>query len=298
MADIRLGINLVVATTSRVSGDLAVSGYAGDERSLDRSEPEELYLFNREDTEYWSYSSGDYSIDYDGHTYTPELIRRGDIALNANALKTKIEIVTDSDNALASSFILEPLESEISVTIYRRHRLSPTDYKVYWRGFIQGVGFRSGGKAAIVCSLKDRCLNRYGLMRKFQRNCGLELYSTWCTISEDDATYQVSGTILTIDKAVITAAVFGTKEDGWLTNGKFKTDSGSCLQKIVYHVGTTIAIARPVAALAVGDTFVANAGCDYLKATCKSKFNNGLNFGGQPYIPSKNPYAGESIVNK
>jgi hypothetical protein len=38
------------------------------------------------------------------------------------------------------------------------------------------------------------------------------------------------------------------------------------------------------------------AGCDRTFATCQSKFGNSLNFGGFPWIPVKNPFAGDSIV--
>ena len=278
----------------RVLSDLTISGYAGDERSLDRGEPEELYLFNLEGREYWSYSSGDYAIVYGGRTYLPNLIRRSDVQLTANSLKNKLDINVDISNTFARNYLSGVFEGEIKLTIYRRHRCS-ADYKTYWKGYVQGVGFKDG-KPLIVAGLKDRSLGRLGLMRKYQRNCGLTLYSPWCTILDTDPLYHVHGTILTVNGATITATVLGTKADGWFWNGKFETDNNSCLQRIVYHVGTTIKIARPIVSLSVGDTFIANAGCDYLKATCKTKFNNKLNFGGQN-IPAKNPFGG-SIVYK
>jgi hypothetical protein len=45
-----------------------------------------------------------------------------------------------------------------------------------------------------------------------------------------------------------------------------------------------------------GRAFEAFAGCDRTFATCQSKFGNSLNFGGFPWIPAKNPFAGDSIV--
>ena len=296
-----VALNSITTCTSRILSMLTISGYAGDERSVDNGEPEELYLFNLEDREYWAYTSCDYAIPYDGNTYVPELIKRTDIQLNSNSLNNKINIETDISNLFARNYITEGLEGEVKVTIYRRHRNS-ADYKTYWKGYVQGVGFK-GDTATIIAGLKDKSLSRCGLMRKFQRTCGLILYSKWCTISEDDSDFYVTGTILTVDNITITAAEFdtlpsATLEDGWLKNGKFKSDDSSCLQRIVYHVGDTIKIARPIAALKVGDTFKANAGCDYLHATCKDKFSNKLNFGGQPNLPSKNPMDGGSIVYK
>ena len=48
--------------------------------------------------------------------------------------------------------------------------------------------------------------------------------------------------------------------------------------------------------VAVGSAFEAFAGCDRSFSTCQSKVGNALNFGGFPWIPAKNPLAGDSIV--
>jgi len=295
MAEILLAFSQPSLGTLTATGQLTIGGYAADERSADRSEPEELFLFNLMDTTYWSYTSSDYDITYGGRNYTAVLIKRSDILLNANSLKTKIEIEVDITNTFAQNFVNEVPEGVIKLTIYRRHKQS--NFEIYWQGYILGVGFRKE-LAIIVAGLKDKSLSRYGLMRKFQRTCPYSLYSTRCTILESDPSFQISGTIVSIDGVTITADEFSNEVDGWLVGGKFKTDSGSCNQRIVYHVGTTIKIARKVLAITTGDTFIAYAGCDGLKATCKTKFNNKLNFGGQPYIPSKNPFGGTAIAYK
>ncbi len=284
--------SFAINPTSSVVGRLVLSGYFGDERSADRGVPEELYEFNRDDTDYWRYTSSDTNISYSGDTYTAVLIRRNDIHLTANSLKNKIEITVALSNLFARNYIGGTPEGRIQLTIYRRHG---TSYVIYWKGFINGVSFKSK-KITIIAGLKDNSLKRYGLMRKFQRNCGLALYSDWCGISESDVDFRLSGTILTVSGTIITATVFGTEANDWLLGGKLKTTSGSCNQKIVYHQGTTIKIARPVLALTVGDAITANAGCDHLKGTCKTKFSNKLNFGGQPYLPDKNPFDGNVVA--
>ena len=42
--------------------------------------------------------------------------------------------------------------------------------------------------------------------------------------------------------------------------------------------------------------FVAYAGCSHLVAECINKFSNGINYGGQEYLPTKNPYVGDPII--
>jgi len=42
--------------------------------------------------------------------------------------------------------------------------------------------------------------------------------------------------------------------------------------------------------------FVAYAGCSHAVGMCLNKFNNIINFGGQRYLPTKNPYTGDPIT--
>lgn len=43
---------------------------------------------------------------------------------------------------------------------------------------------------------------------------------------------------------------------------------------------------RLVATPLPGDTFVLEPGCDHTLATCRSKFNNAINFRGEPFVPT------------
>jgi hypothetical protein len=38
--------------------------------------------------------------------------------------------------------------------------------------------------------------------------------------------------------------------------------------------------------IVVGDTAILRVGCDGLFSTCRDKFDNALNFGGDPFAPS------------
>lgn len=295
MADLPLGPVITNNGLARVLGQLTVSGYIEDEQSLDRGEPEELYLFNRDDTDYWSFTSIDYDIIYNGRTYTATLIRRSDIILSANSLKNTIDIEMLISNPFILNLLNGLIEGEIKLTIYRRHK-GANSFITYWNGYVRGCGCK-GNKAIILAGLKDSSLNRNGIMRKYSRNCGIPLYSTLCTISKSDAAFQITGTVLSVDGTTITAAEFDNEDDNWLKGGIFKLDDDTLIQSIIYHVGTTIKISRATTALVEGKTFTAWAGCDHAKATCKNKFSNKLNYGGQPWLPTKNPFIGDPITS-
>jgi uncharacterized phage protein (TIGR02218 family) len=44
---------------------------------------------------------------------------------------------------------------------------------------------------------------------------------------------------------------------------------------------------HPVRPIAIGDAFLATAGCDKQFATCSAKFGNGVNFRGFPHMPGE-----------
>lgn len=284
-----------ISSISTVAAKLTLSGYLGDERSLTNAGPEELYLFNEADTNYWAFTSSDSDIAYSGRTYRAKLIKRGDINLTANSLKTQVEFEVALNNSFVVNFRNGPIERPVQITIYRRHKYSPTDFVTYWNGFVRAVTFRPK-HAKIIAGLRTTSLKRLGLMLKYQRTCGLALYSTRCGILKSNASFFVTGTVLTVSSNIITATEFGTEANGWFLGGIFATDDSSVIQKIIFHEGTTIKIARAVSALAVGDSFTARAGCDWQRTTCRDKFGNELNYGGQPYLPNKNPFSGDAIM--
>ena len=278
-------------SSSVISGSLYIHNYLNDEQSEQDGQPVELYLFDREDIDYWPYTSTDYDIIHDGRTYIAALIRRGDICLHSNSLKTQIEIEAALSNPFARLYIPAPVEGVVRLIIYRKHK--GNEFKIYWRGYVQGVKFKSK-KVKIIAGLKLNRLRRGGLQRKFQRTCGLALYSSWCTVAESN--YQISAIVDSVSGNIITATEFSTKPDNYFKGGIFRTDNGSCKQKIIYHIGATIKIIRVVSAVVAGDVCKVSAGCNHLKATCKDKFNNKLNFGGQSYLPDKNPFTGDPII--
>ena len=284
-----------ISGISTSQAKLTISGYTGDERSLTNAGPEELYLFNEADTNFWAFTSSDSDIIFEGRTYQAVRIKRGSIKLDANSLKTMVELETAIDNSFVANFRNGPIERPVQLTIYRRHNYSPTDFVTYWNGFVRGVKFNPK-RANIVVGLRTASLGRLGLMLKYQRTCGLALYSTRCGISKSNASFFATGNVLTVNGVTITATEFGAEADGWFLGGSFRTNDFSMNQKIIFHEGTTIHVARAVSSLEVGDAFTARAGCDWSRAICRNKFANELNYGGFPYLPDKNPFEGDAIL--
>ena len=267
--------------------------YTTKEQSLIRGEPVELYRFKR-GTEYWTYNSSDIFITYAGKIYEPVLIRRGDIELTSNSLKNLLKIEVDRANKFAIAFISTPVEHTTELVIYRGHRDLESngifDFVEYWKGYIYVVKFLPK-IVNIIASPKTNSLKRSGLMRKFQRSCGYQVYSTRCGLLKSN--YVRSGTIISIDGTKIEATIFGTEVDDWFKGGLFEADNQS--RMIVWHEGNYIRIDHRIYSLEIGMSFNAYAGCDHSASACHNK-NNKINYGGQEFIPNKNPFVGDSVA--
>ena len=68
--------------------------------------------------------------------------------------------------------------------------------------------------------------------------------------------------------------------------------SNQYTRKIKIHdvYNQQITLIYPIPGLQVGQTFVAHAGCDHSKITCKTRFDNFPNFRGCDYIPNDEPF--------
>ncbi|GAI83645.1 unnamed protein product, partial [marine sediment metagenome] len=220
--------------------------YTAQEKSLICGEPVELYRFKR-GNEYWTYNSSDISITYAGKIYQPVLIRRGNIELTSNSLKNLLKIKVDRTNEFAVAFISTPVENITELVVYRGHGNGSLDFVEYWKGYVYAVKFLPK-TVEIIASPKTNSLKRSGLMRKFQRTCGYQVFSTRCTLLRAD--YISYGTIISVAGTKIEATIFGTEVDGWFTGGLFEADNKS--QMVIWHEGDFIRLAHRIFSLEVG----------------------------------------------
>jgi len=71
---------------------------------------------------------------------------------------------------------------------------------------------------------------------------------------------------------------------------------GTASRNIIAQVGDTITINRPFGSDVVADDpFSAYPGCAHNPGCCRDKFENWPNYGGQEFLPVKNPYTGNLI---
>ena len=243
----------------------------------------------------------DVPITFGGNTYQPSA------GLQKFALKLTNNTSVSNQNVAANVIDLPQDEllsgkwdsAVIEIDIYG-WRMTTPEILIFFRGAIGVIGWTDTAFQADIANLL-RALNK-AIGKMVTPTCRHRLYDLGTAFDEigncgvDPTSFTVTATVTAIltQRYKFKVALTG-KPDGWATNGYVQWTSGSNngVTNIVkiHAVDSTAAIGESVEFLLpagtdiqVGDTLKLLAGCDHTLATCKSKFNNVLNFGGFPHL--------------
>lgn len=267
-------------------------GYTAREQSDYEGHPLELYRFSMGETQ-WLYTSADHEIEKEGDKYIPTYIKRGEITRTGDARKSTIEIEVAASNPLPLLFRNGWSAGSMVLTIYRHH-YGDSEFSVLWKGRVIGNKW-VGSRAVLLSDSVFTMFKRSGLRRAFQVGCPHILYGTGrgaCNVVKDS--YKVTGTAAAVAGNVVTVAAAGGYAPGYFTGGMCKT--GDSVMLIMGHSGTSVVLLDAVPGMAEGAGVELWPGCDHSLATCTSKFNNAINYGGLPFLPTKNPFSGDALV--
>lgn len=266
--------------------------YDASESGHQSGSPVELYLYARGE-QVWRFNSGDADIVFEGDTWTAAVIQRSPIETTAEQARNALTTTVARDFEVADLFRISPPTDVISLTLYRYHR-SDVDEEaaVIWMGRVLNVEW-SGSQARMNHEPISLSLSRTGLRRLYQRSCPHVLYGTACGIDKADHAHAcevtaIDGVNLTVDSLESKPYAGGFVE--------FEVTGGNLERRFIRRVsGLTLILSQPFQDLEVSDTVTVYPGCDHTMATCNTTYANLANYGGQPFIPSKNPFDGNPV---
>ena len=274
--------------------------YEDKEQSVNQSRPKEILDFADDFGNHWRYASGAENVSHLGQTYYADNCKISELEISENHTRNGIEVTLGRDNEFAVRYIYAPIESPVSLTIYR---LQGADYVIYITTMVESVSFDNNESPLVRCYPKTSSMSRVGRRRRCQILCDHALYSQGfgeCLVDQDS--FKIEGIIDTVDGTTLISTSFDEQASGWLKGGEIVI--GNARRLIKEHTvygggGGEIKISRTIfepETNSAGDIeFVAYAGCDHSASVCASKFNNKVNFGGMQYLPVKNPFEGDSI---
>lgn len=266
----------------------------------------ELYRF-LEGTTVYTQTSAAYPIEYNGETYTPEEggITRGQVESKNELTRANVDLEVDRTNPLAARWMSTTIDKVVTLTIFVQED-GNTD--AFWRGRLTHVK-ASGQKATLVCESFFTSLNRPGLRARYQKTCRHAHYGRGCRLDPEDFRFET--VVLAMSGAQITVDSVDGAADNTYRSGMIRAPDTS-LRFILKQVGTILTLSRPFEVLTgefgggvgYGNNYgnlygglgvVLYRGCAHTPEACLT-FDNLDNYGGFPYIPTKNPFGGSSIM--
>lgn len=273
------------------------------ETSIERGQPVELYKFIYGDapTSFYAYTSAEQSIDLDGVTYYPlPAVSHDKIKATSKFTESELRIEVPRSSEIAALFQGYPPGRVVSLIIRQGHIPNADDpgtwatgenFPVAWTGRVLEV-LPDNMVHTLVCESSGVGLKRPGLRRNYQWPCPLVLYGARCGADKNAAkntqiVESISGNKVTLPVGWMGARVAGDYVGGlaeWVTpNG---TEARTVLR---VETDVTIVLGGPPIGLSPTDSIDVFLGCPHTLAGCETLHNNVVNYGGQPWIPTRNP---------
>lgn len=266
--------------------------FSAFEASTEGSRPVEVYDFHMSTTDY-RYTSAEDSVVIGVNTFLPETISRTKIGQSREENDNDIVITVPATNEFARLFINSVPGQRCKVTVQRVQRSDFPSPEVItlFQGYVRGVGFSDQAKVAKIsvmplAAAASRPVPRF----VYSSQCNHVLGDAGCKINLSLPAFHFGGTISAASGNTITVPGASGYPDGFFSGGYVEALSGLDARLILSHTGNTLQLLLPFPFTAVGQVVTLFAGCDHTAPTCKSKFDNVLNYGGFPFVPTKNPF--------
>lgn len=233
------------------------------------------------------YTNADRDIEIDNRHWTAIAI--SDKGLSAGS-GNNLEVTMPSDSDVAVLYRTLVLSNAIKIKIHRYHESDELkEFQTVWVGSVQEIKREAIERIKVITTSVASAFSRSGLRLTYGRACPYSLYDHNCTLIADDYAYQttivsVTGSSIIVEHIKETESYFS---GGFLS---FDFDGIKELRGLKEQKGTEIHIIGTTFGLTEGQDIILYAGCDHTVNTCKQKFNNLLNYGGQPHIPTVSPY--------
>lgn len=259
------------------------------EYSTANGQPVTLYEFVRGDTQFYRYTNADQDVTAAGAIWLHQAISDGGLSVGAG---DSMDITLPTSNPVAMLFRGIPPSRPVRVRIHRWHvDDAQGEFRTVWIGTITEVKREAIDRTQLVTASLASTFSRSGLRLTWGRACPYSLYDHNCKVSP--GTFGVGGLVVTaLDGVSLTVNLPAELPDGWFSGGyvEWSVDGVTERRGLRAQTGNVLGLFGGSAGFVVGQVVTVFPGCDRTIATCNSKFNNVLNYGGEPHMPGKSPY--------
>ncbi len=272
------------------------------EESRTKGQPVSLYFirYGEPDEAYYAYTSAEQAITHTFDvvlgpvTFQPVPVTRGEINASGSLDRATLEVRMPLMAQINEVFQLFPPSQVVALVIFDGHIGEPT-FKTVWMGRIVGQSYE-GEEAVYSCEPASTSLKRPGLQRNWQRGCPLVLYSQgWKKCNADKPSATVNVVVVSYDGAIVTvpngwdAAHHGDAYIGGVA--EWQTADGRIQVRTILALPDTdqVRLNAHAVGMSPGITLSLSLGCSHDRDSCLGLHDNIHNYGGQDWIPTKNP---------
>ena len=264
--------------------------YESLETSVETSQPVELYTIALGST-FWYYTSGAVSVVIGGTTWLPLSISRTSQQQSQEDQDQQVEVTLPASTPVVRFFVASVPGQEVEITVERIQALDGTQTRmVMYAGVVQSVTFENGATTAVLSVVTAQSAFSKAIPRDvYSAVCNHVLFDARCGLAE--ASWRVTAEVLSIVGNVIEIDGLSSEADGYYTAGFIELiGSAPDFRVILAHATDFATVALPFGTSPLGNLVRVYAGCAHDPTTCQAKFNNLINFGGFPFVPTKNPF--------
>jgi Phage conserved hypothetical protein BR0599 len=274
-----------------------VTTYLADDSGIETSQPIEVFSFTKPDAALATFiarsTSWSHDVDVAGLTYTKRTISRGAVAImNPATNMEEMQVTVTRLDPAAVYYMGHAVPPQNMLCVITRVQTGGTTKQIF-SGYINDCRQVGNKVVFTIAQSTDDTLATQIPTVTITRRCPHTLFDSMCQIPR--AGNFVSTTITSIVGRTITVASIAGFVEANFTEGELWHPGFGEHRWITKGYGTrTFDLdVRLASNVVVGDGVALYIGCDKFLATCRSTFNNVVNFGGAPHIKTTdNPYIG------
>lgn len=262
--------------------------FASIETSRTDAQPIELYEFVGTFATY-RMTSYQKTVSAAGGTFTPLAgLERGVLKIGTQEEDSlALDIILPFDHPMVSAYAYNTAPPKLDFALYRVHASDLLSPVTMWKGKVTTFSVEGRKAKFRVPSLFSYMLGGVAPQPRFQAPCNHLLFDARCQVSA--AANQHVTTVTAITDRIITLAS-NPYADNECNAGQLIWPSGNQNRMVVGSTLLDFTISYPFSGLTIGQSVTLQRGCDHSFATCKAKYSNGINFGGVPLVPDRNPF--------
>lgn len=263
---------------------------AGLQAFLDEGATTMVYCWrvHRKDGTVQGFTEHDLNLSFEGTTY------EASSGFTASRMQQRLGMSVDNltlQGALNSDTINEEdlaagRYDDAEVELYWVNFLDVSQRLLITKGNIGEVKRQETAFEAEFRSMAHKLAQRTG--RTYQRFCDAEVGSERCGVSLTGA-FRGTGTVVSAAGRNLVVEGLEDFSNNWFLHGKITFTSGLCDNlsfQVKGQIGNNVSLWQlPPLLIAFGDAFRITAGCKQDNITCRTKFNNLVNFQGFPFMP-------------